>query len=110
MLVEKVGGNAGGVRGDIVAVGNGVSVGSGVGVIMPAMAVCTACVITKFMSGVGEADAAGPQAVKITASRPMVRKRREGRNMGSIVPIIQVRRGFETSAERSFYSSLSPLM
>ena len=81
-LVEKGSGNAGGVRGGIVAVGNGVSVGSEVGVTIPAIAVCIASVMTASISGVGEAGAAGLQAAKRTASRPIARKMREDRNIG----------------------------
>ena len=77
------------MRGGKVAVGNGVSVGKGVGVIMPAIAVLTAWVMTMFMSGVG-ADDAGWHAVKTMASRPRTciersrsaKKKRESGNMG----------------------------
>ena len=79
-----MGGKAGGVRGGNVAVGRGVSVERGVGVTRSAIAVPTAWVMRVSMSGVGESDVAGWQAVKITASRPKARKMREGCNMGGL--------------------------
>ena len=81
MLLVKMDGNVGGVRGGKVTVGCGVSVGRGVGVTMPAMAVPTAWVMRMFMSGVGEVGVAGLHAAKITASRPKARKMREDRNI-----------------------------
>jgi len=76
-VLVYIGGNAGGVRGGIVAVGNCVSVGKGVGVIKPAIAVWIAWVITMFISEVGDAGVLGWHAVKITVSRPKLRKMRE---------------------------------
>ena len=75
MLLVKSGGRAGGVRGGKVAVGSEVSVGSGVGVMMSANAVCTAWVMSKLISGVG-VDA-GLHATKIMATKLNLSKPRE---------------------------------